>query len=105
MNESVPLLDLGREERDFYRSKSFRSEEVKYQADAFGTVKTYAAQLKEEILTVVREAGADKVNIIAHFNGGPDAKYMIRYLEMAPYAASLTTRARSAEKLQAKGVF
>ena len=37
----------------------------KSQVDAFGTVKTNAAQLKEEILTVLRETGADKVNIIA----------------------------------------
>ena len=66
-------------------------EVYKSQVDAFGTVKTNAAQLKEEILTVLRETGADKVNIIAHSKGGLDAKYMIRYLEMAPYVASLTT--------------
>ena len=66
-------------------------EVYKSQVDAFGTVKTNAAQQKEEILTVLRETGADKVNIIAHSKGGLDAKYMIRYLEMAPYVASLTT--------------
>ena len=66
-------------------------EVYKSQVDALGTVKTNAAQLKEEILTVLRETGADKVNIIAHSKGGLDAKYMIQYLEMAPYVASLTT--------------
>ena len=63
----------------------------KSQVDAFGTVKTNAAQLKEEILTVLRKTGTDKVNIITHSKGGLDAKYMIQYLAMAPYVASLTT--------------
>ena len=60
-------------------------------ADAFGSVKTNAAQLKDEITAVLKENGTDKVNIIAHSKGGLDAKYMIRELGMAPHVASLTT--------------
>ena len=60
-------------------------------ADAFGSVKTNAAQLKDEITTVLKENGTDKVNIIAHSKGELDAKYMIRELGMAPHVASLTT--------------
>ena len=63
----------------------------KSDVDAFGTVETNAAQLKEEIETICRETGAEKVNIIAHSKGGLDAKYMIRALGMAPRVASLTT--------------
>ena len=63
----------------------------KSDVDAFGSVKTNAARLKEEIETILRETGAGKVNIIAHSKGGLDAKYMIQRLGMAPYVASLTT--------------
>ena len=66
-------------------------EVYKSRVDAFGTVKTNAEQLKEEIVTILRETGAEKVNIIAHSKGGLDAKYMIRYLDMAPHVSSLTT--------------
>ena len=59
--------------------------------DAFGTIETNAAQLKAEILDILRETGKDKVNIIAHSKGGLDAKRMIVSLEMAPHVASLTT--------------
>ena len=59
--------------------------------DAFGTVETNAAQLREEILDILRETGAEKVNLIAHSKGGLDAKYMIQELDMAPRVASLTT--------------
>ena len=59
--------------------------------DAFGTVETNAAQLKEEIAEILRKTGANKVNLIAHSKGGLDAKYMIRELGMAPRVASLTT--------------
>ena len=63
----------------------------KSRVDAFGSVETNAAQLREEILDILRETGAEKVNIIAHSKGGLDAKYMIRELGMAPRVASLTT--------------
>ncbi len=59
--------------------------------DAFGSVKTNAAQLKQEIEGILTRTKAEKVNIIAHSKGGMDAVYMIRELEMAPKTASLTT--------------
>ncbi len=63
----------------------------KSRVDAIGSVETNAAQLKEEILSILRETGAEKVNIIAHSKGGLDAKYMIQNLDMALRVASLTT--------------
>ena len=63
----------------------------KSNADAFGSVRTNAAQLKCEITAVLEANGTDKVNIIAHSKGGLDARYMIRELGMAPRVASLTT--------------
>ncbi len=59
--------------------------------DGFGRIETNAEQLKEYILGVLRETGADKVNIIAHSKGGLDAKYMITELGMEDSVASLTT--------------
>ena len=63
----------------------------KSDVDAFGTVAGNAAQLKAEIEGIVRETGAEKVNIIAHSKGGLDAKHMICQLDMARHVASLTT--------------
>ncbi len=63
----------------------------KSRIDGFGAVETNAAQLKDEILGILKETGTDKVNIIAHSKGGLDAKYMIRQLDMAGSVASLTT--------------
>lgn len=50
-----------------------------------------AAELKQEILRVLAQTGAPKVNIVAHSKGGLDARYAISRLGMAPYVASLTT--------------
>ena len=63
----------------------------KSDVDAFGSVTGNAAQLKEEVLAILRETGAEKVNIIAHSKGGLDAKHMIQQLGMADCVASLTT--------------
>ena len=63
----------------------------KSHADAFGSVKTNAAQLKDEITAVLEANGTDKVNIIAHSKGGLDAKCMIQQCGMAGRVASLTT--------------
>ena len=67
------------------------SQVYKSSIDAFGSVKTNAIQLKDEILTLMRTTGAEKVNLIAHSKGGLDAKQMIQNLDMAPCIASLTT--------------
>ena len=50
-----------------------------------------AAELKSEILRVLQETGADKVNIVAHSKGGLDSRYAISKLGMAEHVASLTT--------------
>ena len=48
-------------------------------------------ELRDTILRVLDETGAEKVNIIAHSKGGLDSRYAISRLDMAPYVASLTT--------------
>jgi len=50
-----------------------------------------AAELKERILAILAETGADKVNIIAHSKGGLDCRYMLSHLGMSDRVASLTT--------------
>ena len=59
--------------------------------DAVGSVESNAAQLKAEIEQILRETGAEKVNLIAHSTGGLDAKWMIERLGMTEKVASLTT--------------
>ena len=58
--------------------------------DGFGTVETNAAQLKAQIISILSETGAEKVNLIAHSKGGLDSRYMIRHLDMQTSVASLT---------------
>lgn len=50
-----------------------------------------AAELKAEILEILQESGAEKVNIVAHSKGGLDARYAISVLGLADKVASLTT--------------
>ncbi len=61
------------------------------QIDGIGTTKTNAEFLKKEILDILQQTGAEKVNIIAHSKGGLDSKYMILDLKMEKHVASLTT--------------
>ena len=63
----------------------------KSNVDAVGSVESNAKQLKEEIESILRETGAEKVNLIAHSKGGLDAKYMIEHFGMEERVASLTT--------------
>ena len=63
----------------------------KSNVDAFGTVEGNAAQLKTEIEALLKETGAEKVNIIAHSKGGLDAKHMIQQMDMGGKVSSLTT--------------
>lgn len=55
------------------------------------SVANCAKELSEKIQTVLRETGAEKVNIIAHSKGGLDSRYAISCLGMDEYVASLTT--------------
>ena len=59
--------------------------------DAFGSIESNAEQLKKIILGVMKETGAEMVNVIAHSKGGLDTKYMLKSLDMADKVASFTT--------------
>ena len=59
--------------------------------EAWGTVEDNGQILKDKIFEILKETGAEKVNIIAHSKGGLDSRYLISGLYMAPYVASLTT--------------
>ena len=59
--------------------------------DGVGAVSTNAAQLKAEILDILKKENCEKVNLIAHSKGGVDSRYMISRLDMAESVASLTT--------------
>ncbi len=50
-----------------------------------------AADLKQRILQILSETGAQKVNIIAHSKGGLDCRYAISKLGIGDKVASLTT--------------
>lgn len=50
-----------------------------------------ARELRDTILSVIKETGAEKVNIIAHSKGGLDSRYAISCLGMDKYVATLTT--------------
>lgn len=59
--------------------------------EAFGTVEYNAEDIKDKIMYILKETGAEKVNIIAHSKGGLDARYAVSMLGMDKYVASLTT--------------
>ncbi|MFV0399948.1 MAG: esterase/lipase family protein [Oscillospiraceae bacterium] len=59
--------------------------------EAVGTIAYNAEDIRKKIFQVMEETGAEKVNIIAHSEGGLDARYAISTLEMGDYVASLTT--------------
>lgn len=48
-------------------------------------------EIRDKILKIVEETGAEKVNIIAHSKGGLDSRYAISCLGMDKYVATLTT--------------
>lgn len=58
--------------------------------EAWGTVEYNAQDIKDKILEIIKETGAEKVNVIAHSKGGLDARYMVSKLDMGNYVASLT---------------
>jgi len=55
------------------------------------SIERSGAELAERIQEIIRETGAEKVNIIAHSKGGLDSRYAISCLGMERYVASLTT--------------
>ncbi|MCR5542280.1 MAG: triacylglycerol lipase [Ruminococcus sp.] len=50
-----------------------------------------AGELRDKIEEVIKETGAEKLNIIAHSKGGLDSRYAISKLGMDKYVASLVT--------------
>ncbi len=50
-----------------------------------------AAELKDRIIEILAETGAEKLNIIAHSKGGLDCRYAIAKLGIGDKVASLTT--------------
>lgn len=59
--------------------------------DSNGTAEENGKFLKQKIEEILRETGAEKVNVIAHSKGGLDMRYTISTLGMGQYIASLTT--------------
>lgn len=59
--------------------------------DSNGTIEDNAQALKRRIRRIIRETGAEKLNVIAHSKGGMDMRYAICQLGMKKYVASLTT--------------
>ncbi len=55
------------------------------------SIENSAKELAARIEEILKESGAEKVNIIAHSKGGLDCRYAISKLGMAPNVASLTT--------------
>ena len=55
------------------------------------TIAHCAEDLKERILEITAQTGAEKVNIIAHSKGGLDSRYAIAKLGIGDKVASLTT--------------
>jgi triacylglycerol lipase len=55
------------------------------------SVQDSAEELRNTIMQVIEQTGAEKVNIIAHSKGGLDSRYAISQLGMDKYVATLTT--------------
>ena len=59
--------------------------------DSNATVEDNAQLLKLRIEAIIKETGAQKLNVIAHSKGGMDMRYAISRLGMNRYVSSLTT--------------
>ena len=89
MAKSFPLFPAFRFIADFLRAQGLHVYVT--EQDGVGTIADNAAQLKEEVLSILEKENCSKVNIIAHSKGGVDARYMISRLDMEEHVASLTT--------------
>ena len=61
------------------------------QVDPFQTVPYRAMQLAGQVDQILRETGADRVHLLAHSQGGLDARYLISTLGYGDRVATLTT--------------
>lgn len=59
--------------------------------DSNGSVENNAEQLRRSLEKALSEAGAEKVNIIAHSKGGLEARYLISTMGFGDRIATLTT--------------
>ncbi len=59
--------------------------------DSCGTIEDNARFLRDRIVQVLKETGAEKVNVIAHSKGGLEARYLISTMKEDDKIASLTT--------------
>ena len=59
--------------------------------DSNGTVETNARQLAAELDDILRQTGAERVNVIAHSKGGLEARYLISSMGYGEKIASVTT--------------
>lgn len=59
--------------------------------DSCATIEGNALILKDRIEYVLKETGAEKVNVIAHSKGGLEMRYLISTMKMDGVIASLTT--------------
>ncbi len=59
--------------------------------DGNGTIGDNARRLIPIIQDILRQTGAEKVNIIAHSKGGLEARYLVSSLHMGSLVASITT--------------
>jgi len=59
--------------------------------DSNADIKTNAEHLSQRIDQIIRETGAEKINIIAHSKGGLDCRYALSTLGAGDKVASLTT--------------
>lgn len=61
--------------------------------DSVADIETNGIHLAGRIEQILKETGAEKVNIIAHSKGGLDTRYCISHMNMSGRVASLTTLA------------
>ncbi len=59
--------------------------------EGWATIEYNASLLKSRVEEILKETGAEKLNIIAHSKGGLDCRCMISTYNMGEYIASLTT--------------
>ncbi len=57
----------------------------------YNTVAERAKMWQERLHHILKETGAEKVNLVAHSMGGLDARYLVQNLEMHRNVASVTT--------------
>lgn len=59
--------------------------------DPYNATDVRAEQLAQQITSILRQSGKDKVNVVAHSQGGLDSRYVISTLGYGDRIASLTT--------------